>query len=110
KRVAFAARVRAGDPMLGLGVDRDSANATAAPIERRPHLDAMPLRRERRRRAGDARLETQHAGLGLMRIERVREARREEARRLDRPLRVEAESRDVEETLQHRLALDVAAG
>ena len=83
----------------------------APPSQRGPHLDvvAAPAQLLDRRGRRQPVLDVQPAGQMGVGREGVREAEGREARRLDRLLDIHAEMEGVQEHLQHRLHLHVAA-
>src|SRR5439155_10221769 len=108
-RVRAAPRVGAG-PARALGPDAHAAHRARAPLELGPLGDDVAERGERvAGLARDPPLDLHLAGGHRVRPERVGEATRGQARRLHRGLQLHAEDRDVEEDLEHRLLLDVAA-
>src|SRR5439155_12348735 len=104
-------RVGAADARAGGRVDDDGADGAGrrAPVGPLVDLVAAPGQFRAHRR-GDAALDVELARLVAVRPEGVGEALADDARLLDRLLRVHPELRDVEEYLQHRLRLPVAAG
>src|SRR5215831_5172613 len=90
--------------------DDDDADGARAPVPFGLLDHCVTKRRESRARDGrHGDLGVELAGEVRVRPERVGEAPRRHARRLDRLLRRHAERGDVEEGLEHGLLLDVAA-
>src|SRR5207249_10589420 len=86
------------------------APRSAPPLPVGPLADGVAERDEAvARLAWDPSLRFQLAGRHRVRPEGVGVTARGDARRLDRLLRIHAEDRDVQEDLEHRLLLDVAA-